>query len=62
MFSLEDAVGDGDFLGEVVPAVVTPAGKQEVDPFGLGTGEALGDGDGDGVPLGERRGEGRGKS
>jgi len=55
---LEDS--DDDF--EFVPAVVTPAGKEEVDPCGLGTGESLGDGDGDGVPQGERRGEGRGKS
>lgn len=55
--------GDGDFfLAEVAPAAINPAGKQEVDPFGLGAGDILGDGDGDGVPLGERRGEGRGNS
>lgn len=38
--------------------------KQEVDALGLGTGVGLGDTAGDDVPLplGERRGEGRGNS
>lgn len=53
---------DRDFPAEVVPGAIKLAGKQEVDPFGLGAGDIRGDGDGDGVPLGERRGEGKGNS
>ena len=37
-------------------------GKQDVEPFGLGTGETLGELDGEGVLAGERLGEGNGNS